>query len=142
MGNRRKSRELALQMLYQYDVTGAPPERIFESFEDLRKVARETRDYAEDLVRGTVAQRDDIDRMITEQAENWRLERMPMVDRNILRLAVHEMLHVSDTPPAVVIDEALEIAKRFSTPKSPQFVNGILDGILKRQGAPKRRKAG
>jgi len=132
MGSRRKARELALQMLYQVDMTGIEPDEVFPHFDDLKKVPAETRDYACSLVKGTVFQRDEIDKMIVRQAENWRLERMPIVDRNILRLAVYELLNCPETPAAVVIDEALEIAKRFSTPKSSQFVNGILDGIRKR----------
>ncbi len=119
-------------MLFQHDMTSVEPAKIFPYFEDLKKVSDETRDYAESLVIGTVARRDEIDKMIVRQAENWRLERMPIVDRNILRLAVFEMLNTREIPAAVVIDEALEIAKKFSTPRSSQFVNGILDGIRKR----------
>lgn len=133
MGSRRKARELALQMMYQHDMTGTAPDAIFPLFEDLRKAAEPTREFAERLVRGTVAHKAELDEMIVRQAEHWRIERMPVVDRNILRVALYEMLHEDDTPAAVVIDEALEIAKRFSTPKSSQFVNGILDAIRKRQ---------
>jgi N utilization substance protein B len=82
-------------------------------------------------VSGTLAHRDDLDRMISKQADHWRITRMPVVDRNILRLALFELLHEPETPHPVVIDEALEIAKRYSTPRSSQFINGILDGVLK-----------
>jgi N utilization substance protein B len=134
MGSRRRARELALQMLFENDLTGAPPEEMFLHFQEWRHAAESTRDYARRLVVGTLEHRPEIDGLITRQADNWRLERMPAVDRNILRMALYEIRHEPDTPPPVVIDEALEIAKRFSTPRSSQFINGILDGVLK--GAP------
>jgi N utilization substance protein B len=134
MGSRRRARELALQMLFENDLTGAPPEEMFLHFQEWRHAAESTRDYARRLVIGTLEHRPEIDGLITRQADNWRLERMPAVDRNILRMALYEIRHEPDTPPPVVIDEALEIAKRFSTPRSSQFINGILDGVLK--GAP------
>ena len=89
------------------------------------------------LVRGTIGRRDEIDARLAEQADNWRLDRMAAVDRNILRLAMYELLFAPDTPPAVVIDEAVEIAKRFGSERSSQFVNGVLDGFLHR-GQPAR----
>src|SRR5881409_3182126 len=110
MGARRKARELALQMLYQHDVSGNPPDTIITTFDNLQK----------------------IDAMIVQQADNWRIERMAVVDRNIIRMSIYEFLHENDTPKLVVIDEAIEIAKKFGTQKSSQFINGILDGILKR----------
>jgi N utilization substance protein B len=131
MGARRKARELALQMLYENDVSGTAPGEMFQRSEDLRKAAPSLRDFTCRLVEGTVANRDDLDAIISKQADHWRLVRMPVVDRNILRLALFELLHEPSTPRPVVIDEALEIAKRFSTPRSSQFINGILDGVLK-----------
>ncbi len=139
MGSRRRARELALQMLFENDVSGTPAEEIFSRFEGLAKAAQSTRDYARKLVTGTLAFRDEIDRLIVRQASNWRIERMPAVDRNILRMALYEIEHEPETPPPVVIDEALEIAKRFSTPKSSQFINGVLDGVLKRRPASETR---
>jgi N utilization substance protein B len=121
-------------MLFENDLTGAPPEEMFLHFQEWRHAAESTRDYARRLVVGTLEHRPEIDGLITRQADNWRLERMPAVDRNILRMALYEIRHEPDTPAPVVIDEALEIAKRFSTPRSSQFINGILDGVLK--GAP------
>jgi N utilization substance protein B len=135
MGSRRKARELALQMLYWHDIAGTAPEEIFLRFEDLHRANAETREFARNLVLGTVERQAELDALIVRQAENWRIERMPAVDRNLLRMALFEMIHFADTPAAVVIDEALEIAKRFSTPKSPQFVNGILDAVRKREVA-------
>jgi transcription antitermination protein NusB len=92
--------------------------------------------YAQDLVRGTVDHREEIDAMIRGQADNWRLERMPPVDRNILRLAIYEMLYEHDTPKLVVVDEAIELAKKFGSEQSGRFVNGLLDGLLKQHTFP------
>ena len=131
MGARRKARELALQMLYENDVAGTLPDEMFRRSGDLKTAPEGTREFAERLVAGTLAHREDLDEIISRQADHWRLARMPVVDRNILRLALFELLHEPETPRPVVIDEALEIAKRFSTPRSSQFINGILDGVLK-----------
>jgi N utilization substance protein B len=138
MGARRKARELALQMLFQYDMAGNPPDMIIATFEDLQKSKPNTREFAIRVFRGTIEMLEKIDEMITAQADNWRLSRMAVVDRNIIRMSIYEFLHEDETPKLVVIDEAIEIAKRYGTQKSPQFINGILDGILKRynlQGA-------
>ena len=138
MGARRKARELALQMLFQHDMSGNNPDMIIATFEELQKSKSNTRDFATKIFRGTVDNLASIDEMITAQADNWRLSRMAVVDRNIIRMSVYEFLHEDDTPKLVIIDEAIEIAKKFGTQKSSQFINGILDGILKRynlQGA-------
>ncbi len=132
MGARRKARELALQMLFQHDMSGNEPDMIITTFEDLQKSKPNTREFATKIFRGTVDHLGEIDDIIQQQAENWRLSRMAVVDRNIIRMSVYEFLHESDTPKLVIIDEAIEIAKRFGTQKSSQFINGILDGILKR----------
>ncbi len=132
MGARRKSRELALQMLFQHDMSGNAPETIIVTFEDLHKVKPPVREFAIRLFEGTVRNLEEIDRMIVEQADNWRLTRMAVVDRNIIRMSVYEFMHEDETPKLVIIDEAIEIAKKFGTQKSGQFINGILDGILKR----------
>lgn len=131
MGARRKARELALQMLFENDVAGTGADEMFRRSLDLAKSTEGMRDFTMRLVAGTLANREALDTIITKQADNWRLSRMPIVDRNILRLALFELLHEPETPRPVVIDEALEIAKRFSTPRSSQFINGILDGVLK-----------
>jgi N utilization substance protein B len=132
MGARRKARELALQMLYQHDLSGNAPDAIVDTFEDLQKSKPNTREFATRIFRGTVDHLAEIDEMITAQADNWRLTRMAVVDRNIIRMSVYEFMHEDDTPKLVIIDEAIEIAKKFGTQKSSQFINGILDGILKR----------
>lgn len=131
-GSRRKSRELALQMLFQHDLSGNTPAAIIETFEELQKSAIGTRIFAIRMFEGTIENLDSIDEMITRQADNWRIERMAVVDRNVIRMSVWEFLHHPDTPKLVVIDEALDIAKKFGNEKSSQFVNGVLDGILRR----------
>lgn len=132
MGARRKSRELALQMLFQHDLSGNDTAAIVSTFEELRKVKPDVRDFAIRIFEGTIREREQIDSMIEGQADNWRLSRMAVVDRNIIRMSIYELMHESDTPRLVVIDEAIEIGKKFGTQKSSQFINGILDGILKR----------
>src|SRR4051812_20345561 len=132
MGARRKARELVLQMLYQHDMSGNAADMIVDTFDDLQKAKPNTREFATKIFRGTVDNITEIDGMIQAQADNWRLSRMAVVDRNIIRMSIYEFLHEAGTPKLVVIDEAIEIAKKFGTEKSSQFINGILDGILKR----------
>lgn len=92
--------------------------------------------FAQGLVKGTLDNREQVDALIREQADNWRLERMPPVDRNVLRLAVFEMLYETDTPKLVIVDEAIELAKKFGSEQSGRFVNGLLDGLLKQHTFP------
>ena len=132
MGARRKARELALQMLFQHDMSANQPDAIIATFEELQKSKPNTREFATRVFKGTLEHVEQIDEMIQKQAENWRLSRMAAVDRNIIRMAIYEFMHEDDTPKLVVIDEAIEIAKKFGTDKSSQFINGILDGVLKR----------
>lgn len=101
-----------------------------------RQDVQEGFEYAKSLVQGTLDNLEEIDALIREQADNWRLERMPAVDRNILRLAVYEMLHEHEVPKLVVVDEAIELAKQFGSEQSGRFVNGLLDGLLKRHTFP------
>jgi N utilization substance protein B len=101
-----------------------------------RKQIEEAFLFAQELVKGTLDNRQRIDDMITAQADNWRLERMPAVDRNVLRLAIYEMLYETDTPKLVVVDEAIELAKKFGSEQSGRFVNGLLDGLLKQHTFP------
>ena len=129
MGIRRAARECALQMLYQLDVGKHPAEEISESFWEMNEHPEKVREFAGQLFEGAAARLKEIDRVIQKHAKNWRLGRMAAVDRNILRLAVFEFLSNSKIPATVVINEALEIAKKFSTQESAQFVNGILDSI-------------
>jgi N utilization substance protein B len=128
MPARRKGRELAVQMLYQWDVGRQPIETVLESFWELTEGSDATQVYTRRLVKGTVEHLEAIDALISSHAENWRLERIAVVDRNIMRLAIYEFLH-EDTPKKVVINEALEVAKKFSTSNAVQFINGILDAV-------------
>lgn len=132
MGSRRSAREYALQMLYQSDASGAPIGDVVAQFWTERDVPGDVREFAERLARGTAAALPEIDALLIQSLENWRLERLAIVDRNILRLAVFEFLHEPETPPIVVIDEAIEVARRFGGDDSWQFTNGILDAIRKR----------
>jgi N utilization substance protein B len=132
MGKRRKSREVALQFLYQLDLQGeSDPTPHEHEFWDRHPVDAETREFAEALVRGTKQNQAKIDQLITQFAEHWELERMAVVDRNILRVAVYELLWEAHVPPKVAINEAIEIAKKFGTKESSRFINGVLDRIHK-----------
>src|SRR5208337_3354264 len=131
MASRRKSREYAMQMLYQWDLGGNTPEQVGATFFLERKADREVESYARGLFRGAVDNIDGLDQLLRAHAQNWRLERMAAVDRSILRMAAYELLHCPETPPHAVMNEALEIARRFSGEGSVEFVNGILDSVLK-----------
>jgi transcription antitermination factor NusB len=136
MGRRRKARELALQLLYQLDVQGeSSAEPHLDEFWTRHPVDREVRDFADALVRGTKQHEGKIDEMISQYAENWELERMAVVDRNILRQGIFELLWMGEVPPKVAINEALEVSKKFSTQESSRFINGILDRIHKELGS-------
>ena len=135
MGTRRKSRELALQMLFQADLGKQTPDLVRQTFwAERSNVDEEARGFAEDLFRVASDRSGEIDGLIEKHAQNWRMDRMAAVDRNILREAVAEFLEYPGTPRAVVINEALEIARKFSTPESVQFINGVLDSIGKELG--------
>jgi N utilization substance protein B len=136
MGTRRKSREMVLQMLFQADMGKQTPEEVRKTFWAERKdVDDSTRGFADDLFRiatdSSQSNPVEIDGMIQKHAANWRLERMAAVDRNLLRAAVAEMLGFPQTPRPVVINESLEIARKFSSPESVNFINGVLDSIAK-----------
>ena len=129
MGKRREGREAAVQFLVFCDLNqGAGPSSAAE-FWDLRPASKPIRDFALNLVEGVIENRAGIDALISRYAENYELGRLAVVDRNILRLAIYEMLHRHDIPPVVSINEAIEIAKRFGTEESSRFVNGILDRV-------------
>ncbi len=132
MGERHRARELALQMLYRHELSGGDLEAMVDDFDELRKASEGTRQFAMDLASGVLENLDALDRDLSIQTANWRLERLATVDRNILRLAAFELLHL-ETPPAVVIDEAIELAKRFGAGESARFVNGVLDGLRRRK---------
>jgi transcription antitermination protein NusB len=135
LGSRRRGRELALQMLYQWDVARKPVEEIEAAIPGLQRSGEGALEFATALVRGTIERVEEIDVLIREHSERWRLERMPVVDRNLLRLAIYELLERA-TPAGVVINEALEVAKRFSSPDATSFLNGVLDAVSARLAAP------
>ncbi len=160
MSKRRRAREMAVQMLFQSDLGHTSIDTIISDFQpseyELRspdEAEARTRapvppkgkepdeivgafDYAKSLVTGTLEHLEEIDGLIRQQAEHWRLERMPAVDRNILRLAIYEFLWETDVPKLVVLDEAIELAKAFGSEQSGRFVNGVLDGVLKSHTLP------
>lgn len=188
LGKRRRSREMAVQMLYQQEMGGSSVDQVFSTFDvddylsetevpptdpsaglpadapgadktgaekvpekpvpapvkktpaelqERRVMVRESFDHAKRLVRGTLDSLTEIDELIRSHAENWRLERMPPIDRNILRLALYEMLHEENVPKVVIVDEAIELAKKFGSENSGRFVNGLLDGVLRTRGSGK-----
>src|SRR5262245_34121171 len=131
MGTRRKAREYALQMLFQWDITRDHIDTIAASFWENAEEPPVVIEFARQLVTNTIEHVEQIDGLIQRHAEHWRLDRMAVVDRNILRLATQEFLLVNETHKTVVINEASEIARRYSAQESPQFINGILDSIKK-----------
>jgi len=144
MPARRRSRQRALQILFLWDARRQPLDEAINSyFDTLYAEEHPERDaFAISLLEGTIAHLEEVDGLISRHAEHWRMERMPAVDRNILRLGVYEMLHGA-TPAAVTIDEALELTRKFSGEESVQFVNGVLDAIHRSQpGVPPNAEDG
>ncbi len=130
MSERHKAREHALQMLFQWEIGKQQPGRIEEGFWRIARAEKTTRAFANELFEGTVHGAAEFDAQVAAHAENWRLERMSVIDRAILRLAAFE-LQASKTPPKVVLNEAIELAKKFSSAEAVPFVNGVLDSLLK-----------
>jgi transcription antitermination protein NusB len=143
MAARHKSRQRALQVLYQWDLRKQPVEdaiaavygTLYSEEDDEPRPDRD--EFMENLARGTSEMAADIDRRIAAKAEHWKLDRMPVVDRNVLRMAIYEMSR-KETPPAVVIDEALELARQFSGDESVSFINGVLDAVHREEEAAER----
>lgn len=129
MGIRRRGRELALQVLYQIDVTHREVGEALDLFWDNFTSDEEARYFCERLVRGMVEHLDEINDLIGKHAEHWEVGRMTQIDRNILRMAVYELVYCQDIPPKVTINEAVEIGKKFGSEDSGAFINGILDRI-------------
>ena len=134
MGLRRKSREIALQFLFGHDFQERSCEADkllaeLDEFCDCFEAGKKTMPYARRVILGICEHLADIDSLIASRSHNWRMERMSLVDRNILRIAAFEMLHVEDVPATVAINEALEISKRYAEPDSVGFINGILDSV-------------
>jgi N utilization substance protein B len=133
MSLRTKSREFAMQMLFQWDMSHQEPSKLEDKFWRAAKATDSTRDFANQLFEGTAKDVIALDELIVKHAENWRLERLALIDRAILRLAMYEM-RTTDTPQKVVLNEAVELAKKFSSEESGAFVNGILDAFRKTMG--------
>lgn len=131
MRKRTRAREAALQILYQIEITQDPWEKAASVYWENVPAETEVREFANQLVQGAIQFRDQIDQRIKECADNWEISRMAAVDRNILRLASYELLHLTEIPPKVAINEAVELAKKYGDTDSSKFVNGILDRVHK-----------
>jgi transcription antitermination protein NusB len=144
MGKRTKARECALQILYQWDITRGPMDRVVGRFWQVRSGTDEMKAMAERLARGAQREVERLDEAIAKASSNWRLDRIAPIDRDILRLGAYELMAEPATPASVIIDEAVELAKRFSEADAPGFVNGVLDAIKRevRPEAPPGRKQG
>jgi N utilization substance protein B len=129
MGTRRKARELAVQLLYQQDLAKEDPEEGMRLFWDYFPVEMEAREFCTQLVLGTLDRLTVIDELLSEASDNWSLSRMSVVDRNILRLATYELVDRPEIPPSVSLNEAIEIAKKYSSPDAAVFINGVLDRV-------------
>ncbi|MBU0730498.1 MAG: transcription antitermination factor NusB [Proteobacteria bacterium] len=129
MGLRRRAREMALQVLYQSELTDVVATDVFEQFCDNFEFNKKAIPYGRQLVYGVTQHLEDVNGLIKKHAVNWRIERMSMIDKCILRIAVFEMIHLEQVPESVAINEALEIARRYSTDEAVPFINGILDAI-------------
>lgn len=134
MSARRKGRELALQVLYQSDMSGDSPEQVLKSFAQSFDHTPKAREFGEELVRGVLSRREQIDESIAAASEHWRLERLSRVDANVIRIAVHEMTTPPGLPIEIAINEAIEVARKFGTSESAAFVNGVLDEVAGRLG--------
>ncbi len=137
MGRRRKARESALQILFQLEFNKPQIEKVTSQFWKERKASEEIKNYSTRIVKGIVSHQEEIDNLIQSLSDHWRLSRMAHVDRNILRIAVFEFLHEKNLAPAVIINEAIEIAKKYSSDEAAAFVNGILDAVRKKLEAGK-----
>ena len=129
MRKRTQAREFALQILYRQDLNPESGETLFSSFWETNPAPPEVQEYTERIVRGTLTFLTEIDAVLSKYTEHWKLHRMAVVDRNILRLSTYELLYVEEVPPKVAINEAVNIAKKFSQEDSGKFVNGVLDKI-------------
>jgi len=132
IGSRRLSRELALRALFQVDVAGVAPEAAIETVSDAERYSEDTLAFARELVLGASIHATELDAAIQSHAHGWTLSRMANVDRNILRLAMYELLYLTDIPASVTIDEAVELAKKYSTAESGRFVNGVLGNVVRK----------
>jgi N utilization substance protein B len=140
MGARRRGRELALQALYQLDMTSDTSERALADFWRSADAGADTKQFATALVDGVLAQRAAIDEHIVAASENWALDRLSRVDLHVLRIGTYELTATPEVPVEIVINEAIEVARRFGSADSPTFVNGVLDAIAERLGRKREEK--
>jgi N utilization substance protein B len=133
MGVRRDAREAAVQYLYQREIQGDQSDQALEEFYEMRGLSPSGRRFCDELLQGWMQNREEIDEVIAKNARNFEFNRLSAVDRNVLRIACHEILFRSDIPAPVAINEAIEIAKKYSTEDSGKFVNGVLDNIRKQK---------
>lgn len=138
MGKRRKARESTLQILFQLEFDNSEPEKTIKQYWKHRVASEQIREYSSWLVKGIISHLEDIDRIIQSVSEHWRLSRMALVDRNILRMAVFELLFEESIAPAIIINEAIEIAKKYSNEEAAVFVNGVLDAVRKKLESEKK----
>jgi N utilization substance protein B len=138
MGKRRRGREAALRMLFEIDVGKMPAETVVSRHLAETNLDGDSAEFARRLVEGTVQERQRIDELLAHYAREWSLSRMANVDRNVLRLAAYEILYLADIPPSVSVDEAVELAKKYSTAESGKFVNGILGNLIREHAAEKQ----
>ena len=131
MGKRRTARELALKFLYQTEFNSESPDLELNPFCERANVSKEVHNFTQALIRKILLYENEVDELLKKVSANWAPDRMSVIDKNIIRLGICELLFDSTTPPKVVINEAVEIAKKFGTKESPDFINGILDKILK-----------
>ena len=131
MGKRRTARELALKFLYQTEFNSNSPDSELNSFCDRANVSEEVQNFTQALIKNILFHKKEVDELLEKISANWAPDRMAVIDKNILRLGICELLFDPTTPPKVVINEAVEIAKKFGTEESPEFINGILDKVFK-----------
>ncbi len=141
VGKRRKARELAMQMLFQADMGKQTPDEVRKTFWEAREeVEPDTSGFAEDIFRVAMTREEEIDALIEQHSANWKLSRMAAVDRNVLRMAIAELLGFPGTPAPIIINEALEIARRYSGPEAVNFLNGVLDAISRQRYEAAKKK--
>jgi N utilization substance protein B len=138
---RRKGRELALQVLYQLEMSGGGLEQALQSFAESFEHGAKAREFGAALVRGVLARREEIDRCMADASEHWRLERLSRIDANVIRIAVYEMTADAPLPREIAINEAIEVVKKYGTAESAAFVNGVLDQVATRLGLARRLRA-
>ena len=133
MGSRNRARQSCLQILYQIELSKVECESAIEDYFSFNKSSLPYREFSDFLVKGVLSKMPDIDKIISKYAKNWAINRMAVIDRNILRMGVFELIYADDIPPRVSINESVELAKMFGDIDSPKFINGILDSVFREE---------